>query len=51
MNIFPNDKTIKVLRANGSTYKIKESLHLINVHGWSASEIRVMQYNYCNPIV
>jgi len=40
---YPNDRRVNVIRANGSTYRTWESTNLLTVHGWTPSEIRVMQ--------
>ena len=40
---FPNDKKIMVLRKDLTKYKTWESENLINVHLWTASEVRVHQ--------
>ena len=40
---FPNDKKITVLRKDLSEYKALESYILINIHKWTASEVRVHQ--------
>lgn len=42
-NIFTNDKTVTQLFINGKTKKVKESYMLINFHGWTESEVRIMQ--------
>ena len=39
------DKEVDVIRANGSTYRTRESTNLLTTHGWTPSEIRVMQMN------
>jgi len=40
---FPNDKRITVLRKDLTKYKTWESEHLIKVHLWTASEVKVHQ--------
>lgn len=40
---FPNDRRITVVRPDGTEYKTWASEHLIKVHKWTASEVRVQQ--------
>lgn len=40
---FPHDKKITVLRANGSTYMMLESEHMMRIDGCTESEVRVSQ--------
>ena len=42
---YPNDKRVTVIRANGSTYRTWQSTSLLTTHGWTPSEVRVMQMN------
>lgn len=42
---FPNDRKIKVIGRNGKTRTVWQSEHLISIHKWTDSEVRVMQLN------